>query len=101
MNANEQLIHKFYSAFQQGDFRTMQNCYETNVVFSDNAFPGLKGKEVLAMWHMLSLSGKDLKLSFANIKAGENEGSCDWQAEYTFSLTGRKVLNKIHAAFII
>jgi hypothetical protein len=100
MNANEQIIQKFYTAFQQTDFRGMQQCYADDISFSDNAFPNLKGGSAKAMWHMLADGSKDLKLTFNNIKANETEGSCDWEATYTFSLTGNMVINKIHADFV-
>ena len=43
--------------------------------------------------------GKDFKVIFSNIEANEKEGSAHWEAFYTFSKTGRKVHNKIDAAF--
>ncbi|MCX8492504.1 MAG: nuclear transport factor 2 family protein, partial [Cyclobacteriaceae bacterium] len=45
MNQHKQLIEKFYSAFQQKDWQTMQNCYHEEVTFNDPAFQNLKGKE--------------------------------------------------------
>ena len=99
MNQHERLIHKFYSAFQQGDFKTMQSCYHDNATFSDPVFQNLNSKEVKAMWEMLLTSAKDLKVSFDNIKADESSGSASWEAWYTFSRTGRPVHNVITARF--
>jgi ketosteroid isomerase-like protein len=99
MNNNGLLIQKFYTSFQNKDYKGMQECYADNVSFSDNAFPALKGKQAGAMWHMLISGGKDLQLTFEPVKANDTHGSCDWTATYTFSLTGRKVTNKIHAEF--
>jgi ketosteroid isomerase-like protein len=99
MITNEQLITRFYSAFARKDFRGMQGCYAENVTFSDNAFPDLKGKRAWAMWHMLCNAGGDMTLTFSNVKADDTTGSADWVATYTFSLTGRKVVNRIHANF--
>ena len=99
MNNNEQLITRFYTAFANKDYKGMQACYADNVEFSDNAFPGLKGKRAKAMWHMLIIAGKDMQLTFTNVKANETNGSADWTAVYSFSLTGRQVTNHIHAEF--
>jgi ketosteroid isomerase-like protein len=99
MNANEQVITRFYTAFANKDYNGMQDCYADNIVFSDNAFPDLKGRQAKAMWHMLVSAGKDMQLTFANVTANENTGSADWTATYSFSLTGRKVVNHIHADF--
>lgn len=99
MNQHEQLIHKFYSAFQQGDFRTMQSLYHDRATFSDPVFQNLNSREVKAMWEMLLTSAKDLKVSFDGIRADQNSGEASWQAWYTFSRTGRPVHNIISARF--
>lgn len=99
MNANEQLINKFYTAFQQKDWKTMQACYHPEIEFNDAVFKNLKGKKAGAMWHMLLAGAKDLALTFDGISADENNGKAHWVATYTFSQTGKKVVNDIHAAF--
>lgn len=103
MSANEALIHKFYSSFQRLDADGMKACYHADITFSDPVFPGLKGKEVSAMWMMLIESLKKneagWKLEFSNVKANDTEGSCRWEAYYIFSLTGRKIHNIIDAKF--
>ncbi len=99
MNSNEQLIEKFYQSFQQKNWKGMQECYHSEVVFNDPVFQNLKGKEAFAMWHMLISAGKDLTLSFKNINANDHSGSCRWEAHYSFSRTGRKVHNIIQAQF--
>lgn len=100
MNPNHELINNFYKAFQNKDYRTMQNCYADNAVFSDNVFKNLNGKEVKAMWEMLIQRGKDLHVEFKNVKADDSTGSAEWIATYTFSKTKRKVVNSIKADFI-
>jgi ketosteroid isomerase-like protein len=99
MNANQQLITRFYAAFANKDYKGMQACYDNNIEFSDNAFPNLKGNQAKAMWHMLAGASKDMQLTFSNVTADETTGSADWIATYTFSLTGNKVVNRIHAEF--
>lgn len=100
MNANEQLIINFYTAFQNKDYRTMQASYANNAIFSDPVFEDLNAVEVRAMWEMLITRAKDLQLEFKNIEANDATGSAEWIAVYTFSATGKKVVNKIKATFV-
>jgi ketosteroid isomerase-like protein len=100
MHPNAQLIERFYAAFQQKDYRTMQQCYHPQARFSDPAFPKLKDQEPGLMWQMLLTRSKDLSITFTNIQADDRQGSCDWEATYTFGATGRKVHNVIHAEFL-
>ncbi len=99
MNANEQLIHTFYKAFQEKDWKTMQSCYHEDITFNDAVFKNLQGKNAGAMWHMLLSSGSDLQLIFDGIQADENTGKAHWVATYTLSKTGNKVINDIQANF--
>ena len=76
----------------------MSLCYSENIAFSDPVFGLLEGEEVKSMWEMLCKNGKDLQLSFGNIQLLDEEyATCDWVAQYTFSQTGRRVVNKIKA----
>ena len=98
MEDNKQIIERFYTAFQQLDYATMQACYSDDIVFNDPAFGMLQGDEAKAMWEMLCKRAKDLKIEFSNIQAVDEEYyTCNWVARYTFSATGRKVVNNIKA----
>lgn len=77
----------------------MQECYHEEVHFSDPVFPDLHGKKARAMWHMLTSASTDLTLTFSDIKTNSENGTCHWEAIYSFSKTGRKVHNKIDAHF--
>lgn len=99
MNENELLIQKFYTCFQNKDYKGMQDCYADNAVFNDSVFRNLNSSQVKAMWEMLIKNGKDLKLEFKDIKATDKNGSGHWDAYYTFSKTGNKVVNRIDATF--
>lgn len=99
MNANEQLIQTFYTAFAKRDYKTMQQCYADNATFSDAVFTNLDGKEVRAMWEMLC-SSNSAQIEFDSVKADDRTGSANWTAHYTFSATGKKVVNNIHASFV-
>lgn len=99
MHPNEELITKFYTAFQKRDSATMAECYHPNVTFSDAAFVDLKGDEARAMWKMLCERGTDLVVECRDVKADDTSGSAHWEAHYTFSKTGAKVHNIIDANF--
>jgi ketosteroid isomerase-like protein len=100
MNANEQLISKFYTAFSNSDIAKMGECYHKSVQFEDPAFGILKEKEPILMWKMLLERSKgNIKIDFYDVIANENSGSTTWVATYIFSQTGRKVVNIINAKF--
>jgi ketosteroid isomerase-like protein len=96
---NEQLIQNFYKAFQNKDIAGMKACYHPEITFNDEAFKNLKGKQASAMWDMLIQGGKDMRITFRDVKANDSSGSAVWEAFYTLSLTGRKVHNIISAKF--
>jgi limonene-1,2-epoxide hydrolase len=99
MHPNEQLLTMFYTAFQNRDYRTMQQCYSDGAVFNDAVFKNLNAAETRAMWEMLIKRGKDLRIDFGNVTANEHAGSADWTAHYTFSASGRLVKNVVSATF--
>ena len=99
MEDSQQLIKRFYTHFQEKDWKGMQGCYHNEILFSDPVFQKLKGGEAKAMWHMLAVAAKDLTVTFQNIKSDGASGSCDWDAHYSFSRTGNQVHNIIHARF--
>ena len=100
MHPNEQLIHTFYTAFQNGDALAMSQCYHPDVEFRDPAFGLLKGKKASLMWKMLVERGKgDTKIDCFDVEANDNRGKAKWVAHYTFSQTNRKVVNHIWAKF--
>ncbi|MBC7937361.1 MAG: nuclear transport factor 2 family protein [Rhizobacter sp.] len=98
MDANEQLISNFYTAFQKRDAATMNACYSDDIVFYDPVFELLEHGRAKDMWEMLCKNAKDLTITYGNIKdLGDDYYNCDWVATYTFSQTGRKVVNNVKA----
>ncbi len=79
----------------------MQACYADNATFNDAVFKNLNSEQVKAMWEMLILKGKDLRIEFSNISSDGNNVKAHWDAYYTFSATGKKVVNNIDARFEI
>jgi ketosteroid isomerase-like protein len=100
MTPTESLLKDFYTAFQNKDYATMQAAYASGATFSDPVFPHLDEKEVKAMWEMFCKTGKDLKVTFGDITADDEQGAAQWTATYTFSATGRRVVNDITASFV-
>lgn len=98
MNTNKELISNFYAAFQKLDHQGMTRLYSVDIVFFDPIFGLLKGDEAKYMWEMLCKNATNFSLSYGNIIELDHEYcTCDWVANYTFSKTGRNVVNKIKA----
>lgn len=99
MHEHAQLIETFYAAFAKRDAAAMAACYHADAQFSDPVFPSLASDGVRAMWAMLCAGGKDLRIETSGIGADAVQGHAHWDAHYTFSGTGRPVLNRIDATF--
>jgi len=99
LHPNEELIERFYRAFAARDGAGMAACYAPDVTFSDPVFPGLRGAEAGAMWRMLTGRAQDLEVELLQRDADSERGTAQWRAHYTYSQTGRRVTNNVHAAF--
>jgi ketosteroid isomerase-like protein len=97
--ANESLIERFYASFARRDGGAMAACYAPDVHFSDPVFPDLHGEEARAMWRMLTARATDLEVELLEREANGDRGSARWRAHYTFSQTGRPVVNEVAATF--
>lgn len=97
-HAHALLVEHFYRAFDNGDGTTMASCYAPDV-HSDSVFTDLRGNRARAMWQMLTDGPGDLSVELLDHKADEDSGSAHWRASYTFTETGRPVVNDIHARF--
>jgi len=96
---NEGLIERFYEAFAHRDGVAMQACYTPDVTFSDPVFRDLKGPEAGAMWRMLTGRSNDLRVELLEHEADGVRGSAHWRAHYTYTPTGRPVVNDVRATF--
>jgi ketosteroid isomerase-like protein len=94
----DEVIRRLYEALKIRDTAAFAALYHPEAAFSDPVFD-LRGKEVPAMWHMLCEAGKDLAVSYRDVRATGQAGTGRWEATYTFSLTGRKVRNKMESEF--
>lgn len=96
--ANAETIHRLYVALGRRDGEAMAACYAPDATFDDPVF-SLRGEAVGDMWRMLCARGKDLAVEASGIEADANGGRAHWVATYTFSGSGRKVVNRIDARF--
>lgn len=99
MHPHETLIRDFYAAFARRDAEAMAQCYHPEVFFSDPVFPKLKGAEAGDMWRMLLARAADLQVTLDEASADAEGGRAQWTARYTFSRTGRPVVNVVRAMF--
>jgi len=96
---NEDLLDRFYGAFQQLDAETMAACYAPGATFSDPVFPNLSGEEAGDMWRMLTARAQDFRVELPERRADDSSGTARWIARYTFTQTGRPVVNDVRASF--
>ena len=88
-------IERFYAAFDARDGAAMAACYAPGAHFSDPVFTDLHGDEPGAMWRMLTGQATDLRVELLEHTAD----GARWRAHYTFSQTGRSVVNDVSAMF--
>lgn len=99
MHSHETRLREFYGAFARRDAEGMARCYHPEVFFSDAVFPRLKGPEAADMWRMLLSRAADLEVTLEEASADDEGGRARWTARYTFSRTGRPVVNRVSALF--
>lgn len=100
MHPNAELITRFYTSLSKLDGAAMAACYAADATFSDPVFSDLRGQEPGKMWRMLCKRGKDMTVVFDGIDASDTAGTAHWVATYTFTGTGRKVVNDVQASFV-
>jgi len=96
---NDELIQRFYAAFDRHDGDGMAACYAPGAHFSDPVFTDLRDGEPGAMWRMLTRASDDLTVELLEHEADDDSGSAHWLAHYTFTQTGRRVDNDVRARF--
>jgi ketosteroid isomerase-like protein len=94
-----QLLERLYEAFDRRDGGAMAACYAPDARFNDPVFGDLTGEEAGAMWRMLTGRAADLRVDLLEHQADDSSGSAHWVARYTFTQTGRAVVNDVHADF--
>ena len=96
---NADLIERFYGSLSAKDGVAMAECYAAHATFEDPAFGQLDAQDAGAMWRMLTSRVGDLTVDVSEVRADDETGSARWIASYTFTQTGRAVVNDIRASF--
>ena len=99
-DANRELIRRLYDGLDRHDGDAMAACYAKDARFHDPAFGDLHGAEVGGMWRMLTARADDLDVELREHDADEKVGTAHWVAHYTFTQTGRPVVNDVRAKFV-
>jgi hypothetical protein len=90
-------VRSFYAAFARRDGDAMAACYAPSARFSDPVFTELRGGDIGDMWRMLCERAADLAIRCTAADGDDRAVNARWEADYTFSGTGRKVANRIAA----
>ncbi len=99
VHPHETLLREFYAGFAARDAERMARCYHPDVAFSDPVFPMLRGEEAGDMWRMLLSRAHDLEATLEEAQADAEGGVARCTARYTFTRTGRPVVNQIRGMF--
>ncbi|GLH73236.1 hypothetical protein GETHLI_17380 [Geothrix limicola] len=92
-----EVANRFYEAFARHDAEAMAACYHPQATFEDPAFGPLPRAQACAMWAMLLSRSADLRITHQVSSEMGATVIVRWEARYTFSRTGRAVLNRIEA----
>ena len=95
------VVDRFYQAFAQRDAAGMAACYHPDATFEDPAFGRLDREATCAMWAMLLDRSADLVVTHQVLSNAGPEVAAHWEARYTFTRTGRPVINRIEATFTL
>ncbi len=99
--AQSSVVDRFYEAFALRDAAAMAACYHPEATFEDPAFGPLDREAACAMWAMLLGRSADLAVTHQVLGDAGSEVEARWEARYTFTRTGRPVLNRIEATFTL
>lgn len=91
------VVKRFYEAFARGDASAMAACYHRLATFEDPAFGLLDRQAACDMWAMLLSRSTDLAITHRVVEEAGPVVRAQWEARYTFTRTGRAVLNRIEA----
>lgn len=92
MDANKELIEKFYQAFQKRDFDTMRNCYAEGIVYFDPLYSILSDEAVMMMWKQRYAGAESIQINFGDINTEDGEYYTSlYTVTYIFTQTGKPV----------
>ena len=97
MHPNARLIETLYTSLRDNQLNTAAACYADDANFEDIAFRLESRERILQMWRLVC--SRDVGVTFDSVLADDQQGSANWVARYTFTETGRKVINPTAAHF--
>lgn len=89
------VAERFYDAFTVRDHYTMGLLYAEHATFSDPVFPLLNARGTRLMWHMLLSRAEDIQIEANVLEDSASRTRVEWVAHYTFTATGRPVINRV------
>ena len=93
-------IERLYAGLAAHDGDAMAACYAPQATFTDPIFVGLGPGAAQDMWRMLTSRAVDMTVDLVEHEAGgDSRGTARWIAHYTFSSTGRRVVNDVQSLF--
>ena len=98
-DANDALIQRFYAAFAARDGDTMAACYAPDATFSDPVFTDLRATSRARCGGCSPAAPTTSSRAASSTAPTGDRGHAHWIARYTFTQTGRKVVNDVHAHF--
>jgi hypothetical protein len=93
-----QAVETYWNALARADWATMGACYSPAAEFRDPVFH-LRGPDIAAMWKAL-MADSDVRVACDPLIIEANRAHGTWTATYTFSLTGRRVINRVQSEFV-
>ena len=103
MKPTEQVAITYFEGFKNKNPEQMNALYKPDVqgIFNDPVFQNLNTHEVQSMWSMLLRASKDLTSTYKIVEITDTSATVDWEAHYTYSATGRKVVNNVRSVMQI
>ncbi|MGL4285077.1 MAG: nuclear transport factor 2 family protein [Phreatobacter sp.] len=90
----------FYEAFAARDAKAMGALYADDATFEDAVFGRLDAARTRIMWRLLLGRATDLAVSYTIEAADQTTARVAWTAGYTFSQTGRPVVNNVTGTLV-
>ncbi len=103
MKPTEQVAITYFEGFKNKNPEQMNALYKPDVdgIFNDPVFQNLNTHQVQSMWSMLLRGSKDLTSTYKIVEVTDTSVTVEWEAHYTYSATGRKVVNNVRSVLQI
>ena len=92
-------IQRLYAGLEGADGEAMAACYAPGGTFEDPAFGRLEGRDVDAMWRMLTSRSTGVAVDLRENAATGATGTAHWIATYRFGPRQRPVVNDVRSTY--